>query len=48
MINYYIDDNNTLFIYDDNKIIAEISDCGNMDTNQISNLIDEVTENRGL
>lgn len=42
-ITYSIDENNTLHIYDENnQIIADVSDCENMDYNDIDNLIDDV------
>ena len=42
-ITYNIDENNTLHIYDENnQIIADVSDCENMDYNDIDNLIDNI------
>ena len=42
-ITYNIDENNTLHIYDENnRIIADVSNCENMDYNDIDNLIDDV------
>ena len=47
-ITYSIDENNTLHIYDENnKIIADVSDCENMDYNDIDNLIDDILWNLG-
>lgn len=42
-ITYSIDENSTLHIYDENnRIIADVSDCENMDYNDIDNLIDNI------
>ena len=42
-ITYSLDENNTLHIYDENnRIIADVSDCGNMDEIEIDKLIDNI------
>lgn len=45
MINYNVDDNGILRIYDNNYILAEISDCGQNNETEIDKLITEVLSN---
>lgn len=45
LINYYINDEGTLFIYDGNALIVEISDCANSTEEEIEAMIAEEVEN---
>lgn len=46
MINYYIDDAGTLYIYIDNSIICTVSECGEMTKKEIEILINEILEEK--
>lgn len=47
MINYYVDNHGWLKIYYNNEIISQISECGDMDTEQIKNLVNDVLDEFG-
>jgi hypothetical protein len=46
-VSYGIDDYGTMTIYADGCSVADISDCGKLDRNQIEALIGEVLEDLG-
>ena len=41
MINYYMNENGILYVYHDNKILFEISKCGNCSEKDIHIIIEE-------